>query len=541
MSAAEALRTVPQRSPSFDKEGREILKEYTSNELVFAVVGHVGSGTTFIAEALEKLLASSQGGSYEVAIIKGRRAITEWAKESKQQGEGTDKPKLDQTIQFQDWGDEMRSTDATSVARRIVELIRRTRAERQGKSLSAGRVLPDGKPRAYIIDALRHPSEAYLLRTLYRNAFALIGVVCQEEVRSKRLRLKYPEAGTTQISSFMKRDAKDSAKKYGQRVVDTFHLADFFIDNTEERYTEVGDHKRENDLWKVDEHLLRLVRIVKPHQTTIERPTSSETAMHVAHGAQMRSACLSRQVGAALIDQSGNIVATGANEVPQAGGGVYGQGIGDNSVRPVDSRCAYRAESYCSNNKEQDSIVDDVLKIIQKTKTLTPDESTEIKDTLRKDSRIGGLLEFSRAVHAEMDALLSAARARTSPQGCRLFVTTFPCHYCARHIVGAGVDEVQYIEPYPKSRALKLHGDSISEHARDWIPPSKGGQKVLFRPFTGVAPRLYARTFIKDRDLKSSNGQMSIGEPDWGTAWDVSKLSYIDLEAKLSGPEAEHD
>ena len=70
-----------------------------------------------------------------------------------------------------------------------------------------------------------------------------------------------------------------------------------------------------------------------------------------------------------------------------------------------------------------------------------------------------------------MDALLSAGREGVSTVGTRLFVTTFPCHYCARHIVGAGVYEVQYIEPYPKSLALELHNDAIETNPFKWQPP----------------------------------------------------------------------
>jgi tRNA(Arg) A34 adenosine deaminase TadA len=105
-----------------------------------------------------------------------------------------------------------------------------------------------------------------------------------------------------------------------------------------------------------------------------------------------------------------------------------------------------------------------------------------------------------------MDAVLSAGREGISTVGGRLFVTTFPCHYCARHIVSAGIYEVQFIEPYPKSKALGLHPDAIQVDIADWKPPSEGGTKVLFRPFVGVSPKLYQRAFLKDRDLKDSSG-----------------------------------
>ncbi len=150
-----------------------------------------------------------------------------------------------------------------------------------------------------------------------------------------------------------------------------------------------------------------------------------------------------------------------------------------------------------------------------------------------------------------MDAIISAARAGTTTVGARLFVTTFPCHYCARHIVSAGIDEVQYIEPYPKSQALDLHADSIQVTVSKWNVPSqfsltrlvnpdapapaqRNRPKVLFRPFTGVAPRLYGRAFGKDRELKDgSSGELSIGQPDWGSPWHLRRSSYAQLEAEL--------
>ena len=68
----------------------------------------------------------------------------------------------------------------------------------------------------------------------------------------------------------------------------------------------------------------------------------------------MQSACLSRQVGAALVDSNGNVVATGTNEVPQAGGGLYGERF--DATEADDHRCAFRrtgSTAYCSNTKEQ--------------------------------------------------------------------------------------------------------------------------------------------------------------------------------------------
>jgi deoxycytidylate deaminase len=279
----------------------------------------------------------------------------------------------------------------------------------------------------------------------------------------------------------------------------------------------------------------------------VARPTTAETAMHAAAGAGMQSACLSRQVGAALVDGDGNVVATGTNEVPKAGGGVYGQGFQENAA---ENRCAY-SNRYCSNTREQKKIAEEMLTEILDDANIRLKDIKEREQLLEKirNGRVGDLLEFSRAVHAEMDALLSAGRKGVSTIGSRLFVTTFPCHYCARHIVSAGVDEVQFIEPYPKSQALTLHKDSIQfeKGPKGWVPPSSddwkvnsekikmGSPHVLFRPFTGVAPRMYRRAFQKDRQLKDKvSGDMLIHEPDWGTPYDLSKKSYAELEAALT-------
>ncbi|QSQ23152.1 cytidine deaminase [Pyxidicoccus parkwayensis] len=536
---------------------RDIVKQHQAYELFFAVVGHVGSGTTTIAEKLKTLLENPTaiGGPYQVCILKARDVIEEWVKEVGHPPSTADRGTFQYAKYLQDCGDAMREGEHAAVARRLVRRIRRARATMQGIEQPAANqpVEPDGKPRAYIIDALRHPAEVHLLRSLYQNAFALIGVVCQDDVRRGRLVEKFPRnAGQADVEDFMSRDAKDPDKKHGQRVTDAFHLADFFIDNSERRYLELERGEtdpQENPDWNVPDDLQRLVRIVT--HAKVERPTTAEYAMYAAHGAKMRSACLSRQVGAALVDERGNIAATGANEVPRAGGGVYGQGF--EVVEPsAEHRCAFRKNVYCSNTKEQDAIIDKLLKLptlekllklptLEKLLKLPTSEKSpsadEVRQALKNELRrspIGGLLEFSRAVHAEMDALLSAARQGITPQGGRLFVTTYPCHYCARHIVASGVTEVQYIEPYPKSRALDLHGDSITHTVKGWTPPPGTGKRVLFRHFTGVAPRMFERAFQKDRELKSeADGRFQMGEPDWGSAWGVSKVSYADLEQQL--------
>ena len=103
------------------------------------------------------------------------------------------------------------------------------------------------------------------------------------------------------------------------------------------------------------------------------------------------------------------------------------------------------------------------------------------------------ITEFGRNVHAEMAALLDAARRGVSIEGLTLYCTTFPCHDCAKHIIAAGVERVVYIEPYPKSKAKELFKEDII------VDPMNNeeacSRKVRFEPFVGIAPRQYMRLF----------------------------------------------
>ena len=514
-----------------ESESRSILLDEASNELIFAVVGHVGSGTSFVATQLENLLKENDI-QFEVEILKARDTILEWFESHKGLPlELSKTPSLADVERLQDTGDEMRAeqkssgkSDHAAIAVGLVQRIRAVRAKRIGVEVQAGQpVKPDGKPRAYILDSLRHPAEVKLLRHIYKEAFILLGVVCEEEKRIARITGKYRDGGRDAAVEFMQRDA-DAQEKHGQHVGDTFHLSDYFLDNTADRTKE----EKPNPEWNVAENLSRLVKIVT--HSELVRPTVAEAAMHHAYSAKMQSACLSRQVGAAVVDICGNVVATGTNEVPRAGGGVYGESF---EIETDDARCAFFGR-YCRNTQEQNKIIKDLLGAIKELREASPERQISLPKELRKTS-IGQLLEFSRSVHAEMDALLSAARKGVSLVGSRLFVTTFPCHYCARHIVAAGVYEVQYIEPYPKSQALNLHEDAIAVEHSGWKPPSQKGGKVLFRPFSGVAPQLYRQAFMKDRELKDTHtGEMQLHSPDWGTPWHLARVSYVEIEAKLS-------
>lgn len=57
--------------------------------------------------------------------------------------------------------------------------------------------------------------------------------------------------------------------------------------------------------------------------------------------------------------------------------------------------------------------------------------------------RVGGFLEtkYAFVVHAELNAILNSTKEL---KGCRLYVSLFPCHECAKAIIQSGIKEIVY-------------------------------------------------------------------------------------------------
>jgi energy-coupling factor transporter ATP-binding protein EcfA2 len=181
VATAEKLVPTSALTPSSKRDSRGILLEKGSNEFVFAVVGHVGSGTSMVAKTLQQLLREStvNGQTFDVEILKARDVIEDWAQKQKKQLPPKTGNKLIAHVKtLQDYGDEMRAEkmingtqDHAAVARGLVLRIRQCRAIKVGIPLdSSGEIMPDGKPRAYILDCLRHPAEVNMLSSLLKKA-----------------------------------------------------------------------------------------------------------------------------------------------------------------------------------------------------------------------------------------------------------------------------------------------------------------------------------------------------------------------------------
>jgi deoxycytidylate deaminase len=177
-------------------------------------------------------------------------------------------------------------------------------------------------------------------------------------------------------------------------------------------------------------------------------PTRDEQGMAFATVASLRSASPARQVGAAISDDAGRILGAGTNEVAKPGGGQYWEGDSE------DGR-DFLYGDYDTSDKMRMNLLSDVIDRLRRlgylsdtcpgiTELLEPKPES---DRALRDAQLFDTIDFIRAVHAEASALFSAGY---SARGATLYVTTFPCHECARHIVISGIRRVVHIEPYPK-------------------------------------------------------------------------------------------
>jgi deoxycytidylate deaminase len=140
---------------------------------------------------------------------------------------------------------------------------------------------------------------------------------------------------------------------------------------------------------------------------------------------------------------------------------------------------------------------------------------------------VENLTEFSRSIHAEMEAILAVAReGRHSLVGATLYTTTYPCHNCARHIVAAGITNAVYIQPYKKSLAIALHGDAITEDVTDH-------SRVIFRQYDGVAPRNYHKLFRPSSPRKKDGKVLNKKPAELVPIFQMPLDGPVEYEAKV--------
>ena len=134
-----------------------------------------------------------------------------------------------------------------------------------------------------------------------------------------------------------------------------------------------------------------------------ERPSWDEYFMTLAKQVATRTTCIRRAVGCVLVRDK-RIIATGYNGAPTG--------------------LRHCAETGCIRQK--------------------------------LDVPSGERHELCRALHAEQNALIQAARYGLPVDDSTIYITTQPCVVCAKMLINAGVKEIVYANPYPDGLSLSM-------------------------------------------------------------------------------------
>lgn len=476
-----SIKIVNKKRASATKsiETIEQIKDTHTSELVIALCGPIGSPIHDVAEAFKACLLKTF--NYDGAEILKLSSLIERYK-----GRAPVSP-YDRIQYLIDKGDELRQEYGSEILAELA--VSEIALDRQKFKSSEDSERYRPRRVCHIVDSIKNQQELDLLRLVYRDMVYVVGVYSPLPKRTKALEQKGMKL--SEIFNLIDRDSGEEIS-HGQTVQDTFPNADFFL-----RIDSSSDTQ-------IEARVRRFLDLMLG--TRVMTPTFAEKAMFAAASAAGNSACLSRQVGAAVTDDLGNVLAVGWNDVPKPGGGLYSSDPLKDPAGDNDLRCWNQDGGKCFNDEEKGLIAKMLVESLLRRGALRDDQQSEAMSAILSNSKLKNLIEFSRSVHAEMHAIIGAGKVAASCVDGKLFVTTYPCHSCARHIVAAGIKEVYYIEPYRKSLATKLHNDAITEDESDV-------SKVRILPYDGVAPSRYLKLFRVPRDSRKESGKLLKVDP----------------------------
>lgn len=367
------------------------------------------------------------------------------------------------------------------------------------------------KPTVYLIDQLKNPDEYTLLTHVYGLNYLQLSLFSSEEARMQRLEDEFDresEKDITQtrlnmiikkqihlspcfksrikkrhpayikklkslVNGYMKfiyhspsielikkdfldcdfKINRDGKSDSGQQVSKLFHLSHYFFNIDMQSAQEASLHAQ----------IEKFCNLLTGKQH--ECPTQDEFAMSLAYQASVRSNYpKDTQIGAAIISERGEVIAVASIRAPSP----------DSNTKLIDKNKVMEGYFFY---KDKTKKWEAILKQHQK--------AVEALGLSGLGEFISDSLDFHPCTHAEIAALLDAAKLGISTLGTTLYTTTYPCHLCAKDIICAGVSKVVYLGAYPKSKNKRLYPNNITSD------PHPANDKIPFVFYTGIGPKRY--------------------------------------------------
>jgi deoxycytidylate deaminase/dephospho-CoA kinase len=336
------------------------------------------------------------------------------------------------------------------------------------------------------IDSLKNPFEIVYFKERY-SAYYTFSVHARDETIYERFSITddikaIHQKELNKDNTDKQKGSLDSKKDFNsQNIIECIQRSDIYIDN---------NHDQKDTLYKQVFKYLSL--IVHPGLIT---PTKDEMIMQLALTAKFSSGCISRQVGAVVLNKHDSVRAVGWNEVPEG-----------------QMPCLLRSHNELLNNSsslDYSSYEKNILRKTDAFKYIFQQPNKQYKVSTAQglnDSfcfkQIQNNLEgeknqvYTRSLHAEENAFLQASKyGNTEIIGGQLFTTASPCFLCAKKAYQLGIKRIVYIEAYPDISKEQIFEVGINKISI-----------VHFRGAIGLAyHKLYEPVFSYKDELKALN------------------------------------
>lgn len=293
------------------------------------------------------------------------------------------------------------------------------------------------------IDTLRNPYEVKFFRDRF-SAFHLVSINTNDDDRQSYLR-KYRQFSDKEINEL---DSKESGRNVSE--VDGYQ---YFTSQNVKKCIELSDihfynpkHEPDNNNALKSQIAWYIGLMLHPGLIT---PTTMERTMQVAYAAKLNSGCISRQVGAVVLDEENSIKSVGWNDVPK--------GQLPCSLRSLEGlENDFQGKKYSPFERSNAIFRKKAKQILD---ILSADEYEEAMRGLNKSYCFKDIKNFSshennqvhtRSLHAEENAFLQISKyGGTGVKNGSLYTTASPCELCAKKAYQLGIKEIVFIDPYP--------------------------------------------------------------------------------------------
>ena len=341
---------------------------------------------------------------------------------------------------LQAWGNNVRKYNSIKVGKTDHENSPACLARMINKIAKTIRCINKKNPTRVVIDALRNPFEILYFKERF-SAYYTISVNTDRKIRHQNLIKR--NLTNAQIEDLDKQEGEKSGFKESYALIDInrcIEMSDIII-------THDGTNVEENR--NLQNQLARYVALIL-HPGLIP-PTPLERCMQIAYTAKLNSGCLSRQVGAAITDESYSLKAIGWNTVPEGQTPCSLRNlkylVGKEDVNAYSNfelgneKFSKYTRSLYNAYPKKDGLIDNLQGLCL---------AYCFKDIYTSVANQKGNQVHTRSLHAEENAFLQLAKyGSMGIQGGKLFTTASCCELCGKKAYQLGIRQIYYIDTYP--------------------------------------------------------------------------------------------